>query len=87
MNSTIFAGQVEAQAHIEEICKHYGVSDVFEVKAAGIANEWVRIEQVDGGFQPFLAAGLYEFILERATRNTTRLAEFVEFTRTIRKHK
>lgn len=87
MDNTIFAGQVEAQAHIEEMCKHYGVSDVFEVKAACTANEWSRIEVVDGQFQPFFASGLYEFILERATRNTARLVEFVDFAHTIRKHK
>lgn len=84
MNTTEQHGHIEVQLHLEAMCQHYGITDVFEVKAACIANEWARVELMNGEYQPFFATGLYEFVLQRATQNTGKLAEFVAYARSKR---
>lgn len=73
----------ELQAHIEAMCDHYGISDVFGTQAIFIANEWARVMNSGRGPEPFIARAGLEYMLEQATRNTDKLQAFVEYARSI----
>lgn len=73
--------RAEIQKHIEDMCKHYGISDVFGTQATFIANEWARVIIFDGRPTAYIARAGYEYILQHATRNCERLQEFLEATR------
>lgn len=73
----------ELQAHIKEMCKHYGISDVFGTQAVFMANEWGRVMDSGRGPEPFIARAGLEYMLEHATRNTEKLQAFVEYARSV----